>query len=177
MNATKLFRLFLAIVAFVEISLTACAFDIDLAIKDISAAPKWVSMGNEKFQMEGAKLIQILMQYTDLDPKEARNLVDKLSVPSGSLYTQMDIAGKIYIFNRLYCNVPDKSEMSDWKVFGDWRGVTVTQGRINSLFPLSKNKRDRLELTGHFHGYFGAPYRGLSEFDFLMKRFGRRKHN
>lgn len=173
-NIKKLMRSF-AIVMFFEVSLTAFALDVDSAIKSIIAAPRWVSMSNEQLPKEGPKLMAILSNYTNIEQKTARNLVESLSTFPADQNVKMDIAGKIYIFNRLYLNVPEKSGISNWKVFGGWGGVNVTEGSINSLFPLEKNELGKLELTGRCGGYFGAPYRGLSEFDFLLERYGRRK--
>lgn len=173
-NSTSI-KLLFALGVFLKISSAACALDTDLDIKVIAAGPKWVNMSNEELQKGRGELMGVLRKFTDLDTVRARDLVEKLSILPADYNIKMDIAGKIYIFNRLYCNVPDKSEISNWKIFGGWGGVYVAKGRINSLFPLSKNKAGQLELTGHCSGYFGAPYRGLSEFDFLLERFGRRK--
>ena len=56
------------------------AFDIDLAVKDISDAPSWTGMNSESIRKEGPKLCAVLKKYCNaIRPEEARNLVAKLS--------------------------------------------------------------------------------------------------
>jgi hypothetical protein len=108
-----------------------------------------------------------------LSNTDARKLVEKLSGFSIKNFNR-DIAGKIYIFNRIFCKVPEKSPSDSWKVFGGWLGIETKDENVNSLFPLQEPNEGDLKLVNSFSGYMGPPYQGLAEFDFLIERFGRR---
>lgn len=144
---------------------------VDTAIVEINMAPDWRGIRFPNDGGETKKLIDALMKHAKATPNEARELVMKL-VASGETDHDLEIAGKIYIFNRLYCNVPRHSKRNDWKVFGGWGGIVVDENTINSLYPLVLNKGEfKLE---QFSGYNGPPFQALDEFDWLFKRFGQR---
>ena len=149
------------------------ASDLENSIKEIENATSWTSLSDKQVLTDGDKLTSILKKYVFLKTGEAREIVEKLE----SLYQDKfdsDIAGKIYVFNRLFCNVPEKSPNEKWKFFGGWAGVSIKNNYVNSLFPLKKLENGKLKLIYSFSGYTGPHYKGLAEFDFLLKRFGRR---
>jgi polyhydroxyalkanoate synthesis regulator phasin len=154
------------------------AADLNSAAKEILSAPDWtrteaVEIANKRIdEKRGKKIIDVMEKYAALSPEEARSLVSNLS-DSGKPY-DLSIGGKIYIFNRVYCNVPEKVKKVDWKFFGGWGSVPQDKETVNSLYPLRKTKTGRLELFYLSGSYTGPPYRGLEEFDFLLKRFGKR---
>lgn len=144
---------------------------LDKAIIEINQAPDWRTIHFPNDGTEGQKLIRTLMKYVNYTPEDARELVNRLVISGGTTSNQ-EIGGKVYLFNRLYCNVSQYSNRDGWKVFGGWGGVAVNETTINSLYPLEqKDGGFKLEL---FSGYAGPPYQGLEEFDWLLKRFGQR---
>lgn len=153
-------------------------FELDVAVKEIQNAPNWIQMTEDKIALMGPQLTTILEKYMTISPKDARRIVERLSVgkdPNSSEPTSdREVGSKIYIFNRLYCNVPEMVSTSNWKVFGGWGGVPHNSDSLNALYPLTRQKNGTLKLTETFGGYGGPTYRGLEEFDFLLKRFGKR---
>lgn len=149
-------------------------FSADAATKEIRDAPSWARMTSNDIKDNGEKLTKILEKYAGLMPDQARTLISKLSAHTGSSF-DYDTASKIYVFNRIYFDVPKNVDENGWKVFGGWGGVPKNGGVINALYPLSYKKTGELELTETSGGYSGPSYRGLSEFDHFMKLFGRRQ--
>ena len=166
----KIFYVSIALIA--SSSVFADQIDIGAAVKEISSAPNWTGMDEVKITIEGPKIIQILEKYVDLPLQDARGLLRQLLDSGGEF--DLDIAGKVYIFNRLYCNVPASIKRDGWKFFGGWAGVPITASSVNSLYPLSVKNDSQLELKSVFSGYAGPPYRGLEELDYFIERFGRR---
>ncbi len=158
------------------ISTSLCsAFEMEVAVKEIVAAPSWSRMNATRRAEDGPIMMATLQKYIKLEPENARKLVQQLADFSNKDQdARSNMDGKIYVFNRLYCNVPEKVDQNTWKFFGGWVGVPVKNGSVNAMHPLSLGKDGIIELTGSFRGYFGPRYQGLSEFDFLLNRFGRR---
>lgn len=145
--------------------------ELQKAVVEISAAPDWRRIPFPSNGTTAARLVNTLLKYKDYCPEKARILVKMLINTSGKTL-DLDVGGKIYIFNRLYINVPESSKRADWKVFGGWGGIAVDDHRINSMYPLVlSNGEFKLE---QFSGYGGPPYQALEEFDWLLKRFGPR---
>lgn len=153
--------------------------DFNLAIKEILLAPDWTrseaaELANKRTNEDkGRKILSILNKFKMVSPANARELVIRLSA-AGEPH-DLSIAGKVYIFNRLYCNVPEKVEKSGWSFFGAWGSVPQDKDTVNSLYPLRMTGEGKLELYYLSGSYSGPAYRGADEFDFFMKRFGKRK--
>lgn len=144
---------------------------IERAVIDISSSPDWRTIRVPDRSGDSRVLIKSLMLYVKKSPEELREIISKLEA-SAEVSPDLEIGGKIYILNRLYCKVPRKSERDGWMFFGGWGGIGIDENTINSLYPLVlKDGEFSLE---QFSGYGGPPYRGLEEFDWLLKRFGRR---
>ena len=170
-----------ALVFLVMTTLSSYGDDVDLPLfaKEILKAPDWDQpevdelikkrIGKER----GEKILNVLGKYTSLSTDQARALLILLS-DSGKK-TDLRIGGKIYIFNRLYCDVPETVEREGWEFFGGWGGVPSSDKTINALYPLKKNEEGKLELHYLSGSYTGPNYRGVAEFDFLIERFGRRE--
>lgn len=154
-------------------------FDLELACRSINDAPSWTRMSGDTIDSEGPKLSSVLRNFAAISPENARKLVERLSAlsqdPSKEAAIDHDICGRIYIFNRLYCNVPRMVDRIDWKFFGGWGGIPGDELRLNALYPLTQGEGGSLELTETSGGYYGPRYRGLEEFDFLLSRFGKRE--
>lgn len=166
-------HIILAVIAIMAMAIAnAAGFDVELAVKAVKNAPRWTEMTEEQIATDGPKLIAVLDGFVDLSPADAREVVKALQVAAGKT-DDTDLYGKIYIYNRLYCKVPVTVDQSTWRFFGGWVGVRVFKGSVNALYPLGKRADGRLELSASFGGYMGPLYRGLAEFDFLLKRFGR----
>lgn len=167
---------FIVSVVYIVSTLLSSAFDVEVAVNEIAAAPSWSRMSPERRLIDAPILLRILEKYLKLEPADARKLVERLAeVSKKDQDTRSSIDGNIYVFNRLYCNVPEKVEQTTWKFFGGWVGVPLKDSVVDAMYPLTPGKDRKLELTGSFRGYFGPQYRGLSEFDFLLDRFGKRK--
>jgi hypothetical protein len=155
--------------------------EVDMAsdIEKIVEAPDWTrpeadELINKKVGVErGKKILASLEKYRDLSPEKARQFVALLS-SSGEKH-DLNIAGKIYIFNRLYCNVPERVEKTGWKFFGGWGSVPDDGITVGALFPLKETNDGKLELHYVSGSYTGPSYEGIKEFDFLLQRFGKRK--
>lgn len=174
MNAITLYTIKILSIA---VSLGVAA-DLDSVAKEILSAPDWTrteaaEIANKRIDVKrGQKIVDVMTKCADLSPEEARRLVSNLSA-SGKPY-DLSIGGRIYIFNRVYCNVPEKVKKVDWKFFGGWGSVPQDKETVDSLYPLRKTTTGRLELFYLSGSYTGPPYRGIEEFDFLLKRFGKR---
>jgi hypothetical protein len=149
------------------------AFNIEDATKEIESASSWTRLSDKQVLTDGDKLTSILEKYVFLKTITAREIVERLEMLYQNKFDS-DVAGKIYVFNRLFCNVPEKSNHEKWMFFGGWAGVSIKDNYVNSLFPLTKLDNGKLKLVYSFAGYTGPHYRGLAEFDFLIERFGRR---
>lgn len=154
-------------------------FNLELACKAINDAPSWTRMSEDTIDSAGPELTAVLKNYAKISPVEARKLVERLSdlskdISKGAAIDH-DICGKIYVFNRIYCNVPEMVDRIDWKFFGGWGGIPGDELRLNALYPLTQGEGGSLDLTETSGGYYGPPYKGLEEFDFLLSRFGKRE--
>jgi hypothetical protein len=148
-------------------------FDVNSALKEIASAPDWTAMDEKHIITDGSKIINTFSKYCDLPSENARLLIQRLA-ESGDEFN-LSIASKIYIFNRMYFNVPEMTDRVGWKFFGGWSGIPINETNVRSLFPLAIKDDGSTELKNVFSGYSGASYRGLDEFDFFLERFGPRK--
>jgi hypothetical protein len=82
---------------------------------------------------------------------------------------------KVYLVNRFIFKVPER-EGQDVRFFGGWDGVPFTNGVANYMWPLAFGADGSIIMKGRYRGYAGPPYRGLEEFDFFSKRYGRRRN-
>lgn len=158
------------------ITLTANELDFKLedAVKEINLLPSWISMNDKsKLAEESKSLITTLVKYAHITPENARQLINKLQKQSGEK-VDVDLASKIYVFNRIYCRVPTNTKQEEMSFFGGWLGIPSKEGSINILFPLSENLDGQLKLSEIYRGYNGRPYQGLEEFEYFLKRFGPR---
>jgi hypothetical protein len=144
------------------------------SISEIKLAPDWRTLRFPDRTGGSKVLIETLLKHVKYNQEEFRRIIRGLAVEA-ELNQDLAIGGKIYILNRLYCNVPNHSKRDDWKVFGGWGGIGVDEDTLSSLYPIVlKDGEFTLE---QFSGYAGPPYRGLEEFDWLLKRFGQRFNN
>lgn len=81
---------------------------------------------------------------------------------------------KVFLLNRFIFRVPE-SEAQDVRFFGGWYGVPFTNGVANLMWPLGYTDQGTITIKGGYGGYAGPPYRGVEEFDFFAKRYGRRR--
>lgn len=148
--------------------------DFKDAVKEIQRTSSRFPMPGEEDHVEKPKIVEILRHYAELSPKGARKLVgDLMAAETDSLDTIT--WEKVYIFNRLYCNVPENVDQKTWEFFGGW-SIPNKNGVLKALYPLSLSKEGNLELRGGLWGaYMGGPYEGVKEFDFLFKRYGKRQ--
>ena len=81
---------------------------------------------------------------------------------------------KVFLLNRFIFRVPE-SEGQDVRFFGGWYRVPFTNGVANLMWPLGYTDQGTITIKGRYEGYAGPPYRGVEEFDFFAKRYGRRR--
>jgi hypothetical protein len=81
---------------------------------------------------------------------------------------------KVFVMNRFIFAVPSHVPWARVQVFGAWAGVPTTHDGANLMWPLSERVPGVIELTSHFKGYYGPPYRPLREFDYFSAQFGPR---
>lgn len=148
-------------------------------IKEILMLPDWTRLEVEELITKrvsierGQKIVGTLEKYRELAPEKARQFVTLLS--SSGEKNDLSIAGKIYIFNRIYFNVPERVEKSNWKYFGGWGSVPDDGKTVEALYPLKVTNDGKLELHYISGSYTGPSYDGIGEFDFLLHKFGKRK--
>jgi hypothetical protein len=153
--------------------------DINLLVKEILAAPDWTRTEEDELKnkrinkMRGAKILAVMSKGVSLSPENARLLVMRLHAQKKK--NDRGVDGKIYIFNRFYCNVPEWVDKADWRFFGGWGSIPHDNKTVGALYPLKESKDREVELVYLSGSYTGPAYRGLEEFDFLFKRFGKRK--
>jgi hypothetical protein len=80
---------------------------------------------------------------------------------------------KLFVLNRFVFNVPEHAKFSG-PFFGGWEGVPHDEREMNVMWPLSHGKDGQLELSGAYGGYSGERFRALEEFDFFLRKYGRR---
>ena len=168
-----LFNIALASALYLVSSVRTEAINIEDAVKTIIAAPDWTTMNGDNLSIEGQKLVKILRSFMELKPEEAKSLVSALNLLQ---IKRLDtgIAGKILIYNRLYCNVPSKPDRNGRRNFGGWNGSSGMGFTVDALYPLTQTDEGWLGLNQAFGGYTGPLYRGLEEFDYFYAKFGKR---
>lgn len=80
---------------------------------------------------------------------------------------------KLFVLNRFVFSVPERDRY-DGPFFGGWEGIPHDQKEMRILWPLSHAKDGQLQLTGTFAGYSGHLYLAVQEFDYFLKKYGRR---
>jgi hypothetical protein len=85
-----------------------------------------------------------------------------------------DIANmsKPFILNRLLFALPDK-EAADVQYFGGWERPLNDTSR-DPMWPVSLGADNKLLLTGNYTGYSGHRYLAVQEFDYFLRKYGRR---
>jgi hypothetical protein len=87
-----------------------------------------------------------------------------------------DIASmsKLFVLNRFLFAVPEKVKVAA-PFFGGFEGVPYNQSVMNVMWPLSFSDGGHIRLSGRYSGYSGDNYLAVQEFDFFLKKYGRRK--
>lgn len=80
---------------------------------------------------------------------------------------------KLFVLNRFLFAVPEKEKFAG-PFFGGFQGVPYDQHEMNVMWPLSHAKDGQVQLTGRFSGYSGHNHLAVQEFDFFLKKYGRR---
>jgi hypothetical protein len=80
---------------------------------------------------------------------------------------------KVFAFLRVVFDLPD-NYVKDAKYTGSW-GSPSKDGGVNLLWPYAKDTDGNLILVGTAWDYAGPPYQPLMEFDYLQKKYERRK--
>lgn len=149
------------------------AFEPETAAKEILQAPRWANMHQENFLELGPKLLTVLNTYKDLEPPQARLLVEAIVALQEDPF-DLVTASQIFVFNRLYFNVPEWELLENWKSHSGFHGIPQKGFSFNSLYPLTL-KNGKFEFCGGSLAYAGGPYMGLKEFDYLAEKYGKRK--
>jgi hypothetical protein len=145
------------------------------AVVILDKAPIWTSITADD-QRTGQLVCETLRPLLEKDPAELRNILVKYV--AGLRADDPDKLGslsKIFVLNRMFFNVPDDDRLDNVQFFGGWNGVPFGNGKVNMMWPVSMTKEGGFKIAGYFCGYFGPEYSPLDEFDFLLKRYGKRK--
>lgn len=110
-----------------------------------------------------SRTIEEAIRKTEVGIRQSRDMADRI-----------DVELKVYILNRVVCNVPQWVDSREPIPFGGWLDRPTRDGAINVLWPLSVDDDGELRLTGAMMSYMGAPYQPLSEFRAFLERYGRR---
>jgi len=150
------------------------AADLESMKRELQDAPGWPDMVTpEELKSKGDKLITTLVKCQNLSPDQVRQLIAFL-LQNANPDQRMSAWTKVYVLNRLYCNVPEWVQTDDIKFFGGWGGIPVKDQRIRLLYPLVRDSVDSFHIGNLIGSYTGPDYFGLEEFDYLLKRFGVR---
>ncbi|MFT4177159.1 MAG: hypothetical protein QM627_10950 [Luteolibacter sp.] len=153
--------------------------DLSEAIREFEALPRWTRAEAEELvpqrvnPAKAEKIMTVCRKYQRLSYYEARELLRLLIL---KYPYDLEMGGNLYIFNRVYCRVPDEVPRESWKFFGGWIAVPGTEEKVGALWPLKENGQGELELVfPNAGGYAGPSYRAVEEFDYFYKRFGKRE--
>jgi hypothetical protein len=80
---------------------------------------------------------------------------------------------RVFLVNRYVLAIPERIPATQNRAFGGW--IMPSDESVTSIWPFPMWE-GRLQLTGQFRGYFGAPYDALGEFDHFIG-FGPRGTN
>ncbi|MDX2227245.1 MAG: hypothetical protein SFY92_09180 [Verrucomicrobiae bacterium] len=139
-------------------------------------APAWSSFVVDENKDKSEDTVKILGEAAEnLPVEEARKCI--ISCLQERTDDKVGAWSKVYVFNRLYFNVPEWEEKKSLRFFGGWIGIPEKDGKINVMFPLEKNANGRIFLSKNFGGYSGPDYDGLGEFDYFLKKYGLRKNS
>ena len=138
--------------------------------KKIQACPAWSEEDIKKMEVK-IKIQSCLTEIAEHDITLIREALSKLlsddDVSTATL-------SRVFLLNRFLFEVPESSSL-DYKIFGGWVGIPIDAGKINRLWPISRDAKGNLIIVGEFGGYFGHRYQALEEFDWFHHTFGLRK--
>jgi hypothetical protein len=132
-------------------------------------------MGHADLKAKSEVLIGAVYRACHLSTNEARSVVASLIGQTNGL-TSFHNHSKVYIFNRVYCNVPESEVVGKIWPFGGW-GIesSSSKGHMNILYPLKTNSSGVFYITVPSPPYGGPAFQGLNEFDEFLKLYGKRK--
>ncbi len=143
---------FLILLAFgIILPSNAQEFDLEKAVKEIRAAPDWTTETDDSLPLVQSKITDVYLLYLDISSKDARSLVVEM-MASGERFDASNY-GRIHLFNKMFCNVPEVVERADWKFFGGWMGFPVSDETVGALYPLAINVKGKLKLVGVYRGF------------------------
>jgi len=147
---------------------------IERKIAQLNSAPSWQQMNDENVAILGKQLMDVIKPVQEWTIEDVHQLVSQLEKQSINEGQKWRYLGDIYIINRFYTNVPEWADRKSIKIFGGWAIPRKKTDQINVLYPLSISENYDLEITGGSRMYNGPPYNGLGEFEYFIRKFGKR---
>jgi hypothetical protein len=141
---------------------------VEAVVKSLQSCPAWTVPGSDP-----EVIVSHLNRLTRLSSPILRAGIEEF-VARCTANKSYDIANmsKPFILNRLLFAVADK-ETSDVRYFGGWDRPPDDRAR-DELWPLRMAEDHKLHLTGKYFGYGGPEYQAVQEFDYFLRKYGRR---
>ena len=152
--------------------------------KDLLSVPLWTRLPSDKEYTHEKNLFLALNKANEMSVNEIRMAIQEMlasvdnknsKINDDGFNEAFDVWCKIFVLNRYYANVPEWESLDNLEGFGGWLGIPRTKGKVNMLFPLAISESGNFYLAGRLYGFMGPDYRGLEEFDYLIKKYGVRK--
>ena len=143
---------------------------IEVVLDALTRCPSW-----SQPDVNSNAIISVCRELAKFETDVLRRAVERF-VEQCKMQKSYDVASmsKLFVLNRYIFQVPPKEAFSG-PFFGGWDGVPYDQHQMNMLWPLSTNAAGELVLTGKYAGYAGEPFGAIAEFDYFLKKYGRRK--
>jgi hypothetical protein len=143
---------------------------VDAVVGILESCPAW-SDPNTK----GEEILAHLAQLSARETSVIRSGMDRFVTRHLSQKTyNIASMSKLFVLNRFLFAVPEKEKFAA-PFFGGFEGVPYTQSEMNPMWPLSYGNGGHVRLSGRYSGYSGDNYRAVQEFDYFLKKYGRRK--
>jgi len=180
-------------------NITSDSKDVTKAIQLLSECPSWSELdmihsspghawterGRWKDPKQVAQIIEYYTKLSQFSSPVLREAIGKYRHQYSKASSEYWSAGsKIYALHRFIFNIPPGYVSPHGNLFGgivprtEWKNdKEVRPIRINRLWPFSEMPDKTLQLTDSFSQYMGLDYGEQGEFDYLLKRYGRRHIN
>ena len=184
-SAIRIKSVGLFLILFVSLTVNLMSQNTEKSIilsKSLLSVPLWTDIPPDKEYTHEKDLFLALNKADEMSVKEVRKTIQDMfgSVDrnkSKKIHDEFVVWCRVFVLNRYYANVPEWESLDNLEGFGGWLGIPRIKGKVNMLFPLAINEAGDFYLAGRLgkNGFMGPAYRGLDEFDYLIKKYGVRK--
>jgi len=155
------------------LTFSVVAEEVKDAVNELRAIPSWGGLGPQNINQQGDEIIQSLSKIAALPNGEVRKVITEAL----AAVEQNGVAAKqrcalidgLYVFNRLYYDIPPLLKQRDLKIFGA-AYVPIGENRLAS-WPLKFSESGKPTLQDSYLLYCGPPYDVLAEFDYFATQF------